>query len=149
MSCGVCSIAVLVQLLGTDLTVARLLVIQTAARGATRIPTTVNCMKTITLNHNKKVMASEPYRPWDRSLPPFVGRLQEMKMATAAWIGGHLPPMSPLLVGEPGIGKNRLVYELCRRSGLELYILQGHEDVTAEDMACTVRFSDEPGKTTS
>lgn len=105
-------------------------------------------MKTITLNHSKKVLASEPYRPRDGVRSGFVGRLHELKLITAAWIGGNgMPPLCPLLIGEPGVGKNRLVYELSRRAGLELYIFQGHEDVTAEDMACTVRFSDEPGKT--
>ncbi|MCH8196077.1 MAG: AAA family ATPase, partial [Chloroflexi bacterium] len=44
--------------------------------------------------------------------------------------------------GEPGVGKNRVVYELARRTGKDLYIFQGHEDVTAEDLACAVRFSD-------
>lgn len=104
-------------------------------------------MDTITLNQSKKVFASEPYRPREGMRSNFVGRLHEMKMITAAWIGGSaLPPLCPLLVGEPGVGKNRLVYELAKRSGLDLYIFQGHEDVTAEDMACTVRFSDEPGR---
>jgi MoxR-like ATPase len=103
-------------------------------------------MEAMTLNHSKKVLASEPYRP--RSFSDFVGRLHESKMIAAAWIGGGgQPPLCPLLVGEPGVGKNRLVYELSRRTGLDLYIFQGHEDVTAEDMACTVRFSDEPGRT--
>jgi MoxR-like ATPase len=104
-------------------------------------------MNSITLSSGKRVLASEPYRPREGTFSCFVGRLQEMKMITAAWIGGvGSPPMSPLLIGEPGVGKNRLVYELSRRSGLDLYIFQGHEDVTAEDMACTVRFSDEPGR---
>ena len=105
-------------------------------------------METTTLNGSKTVLASEPYRPREETLSHFVGRLHELKMITAAWIGGgSLPPLCPLLVGEPGVGKNRLVYELAHRSGLDLYIFQGHEDVTAEDMACTVRFSDEPGRT--
>jgi hypothetical protein len=55
-------------------------------------------------------------------------------------------PLSPLLVGEPGVGKNRIVYELAMLKSQPLYILQGHEDVTAEDMACLVRFSDKPGE---
>jgi len=68
-------------------------------------------------------------------------------MVTAAWMGGVAsPPQSPLLVGDPGVGKNRLVYELARQSGLSLYILQGHEEITPEDLACSLRFSDEkPG----
>jgi MoxR-like ATPase len=53
-------------------------------------------------------------------------------------------PLAPLLVGEPGVGKNRMVYELADRTGRDLYIFQGHEDVTAEDLACSVRFSDDP-----
>lgn len=104
-------------------------------------------MEMITINQSKKVLASDPYRPREGMRTSFVGRTYEMKVVTASWIGGSsMPPLCPLLVGEPGVGKNRLVYELSRRSGLDLYIFQGHEDVTAEDMACTVRFSDEPGR---
>ena len=95
-------------------------------------------MESIILNSSEKVLASEPYRP--RGNTDFVGRLHEIKTVTAAWIGGGAqPPLSPLLVGEPGVGKNRLVYELSRRVGLDLYIFQGHEDVTAEDMAWTMQ----------
>ncbi len=87
------------------------------------------------------VWLSEPYRPAPGVFPEMVGRESEMRLVTAAWIGsaGHLP-MSPLLVGEPGTGKNRIVYELAEKSGRDLYILQGHEDVTAEDFACGVRL---------
>jgi MoxR-like ATPase len=69
-----------------------------------------------------------------------------MEMITAAWMTGPgRIPLSPLLLGEPGVGKNRLVYELAHRTGKNLYIFQGHEDVTAEDLACAVRFSDQGG----
>ena len=102
-------------------------------------------MQTMMLN-SKTVFSPEPYRP--RLAFELVGRLHESKMITAAWIGSSAqPPLCPLLVGEPGVGKNRIVYELSRRTGLDLYIFQGHEDVTAEDMACTVRFSEEAGRT--
>ena len=105
-------------------------------------------MDKITFKNGKSVLASEPYRPREAALSTFVGRLRELKMVTAAWIGNStVPPLSPLLLGEPGVGKNRLVYELARRTGLDLYIFQGHEDVTAEDLASAVRFSDEPGRT--
>ncbi len=67
-----------------------------------------------------------------------------MEMIMAAWIAGkHSLPLSPVLVGDPGVGKNRIVYELARFTGRDLYLFQGHEDITAEDLACTVRFSDD------
>ena len=101
-------------------------------------------MMQIQLNGGKKVYVSEAYAPLKHALTDFVGRENELRMITAAWMGSrHLPSLSPLLVGEPGVGKNRLVYELARQAKLALYIMQGHEDVTAEDLACSVRFSDE------
>jgi MoxR-like ATPase len=92
---------------------------------------------------NKTVYQSEPFNPRKEFMGGFVGRTHEQRLITAAWIAGqnHLP-MSPLLIGDPGVGKNRLVYEMARQTGQELYIFQGHEDVTAEDLACSVRFSD-------
>jgi MoxR-like ATPase len=93
--------------------------------------------------NDKLVWASEPYKPNPDILPAFVGREKEMELIMASWIAGsHNLPLSPVLVGDPGVGKNRIVYELARFTGRKLYIFQGHEDVTAEDLACTVRFSD-------
>lgn len=93
----------------------------------------------------KFVWCSEAYEPNPGYMSDLVGREKEIHLITAAWIPGHCtPPLCPLLVGAPGVGKNRLVYELSRMSGRELFIMQGHEDVTAEDMACAVRFSDDP-----
>jgi MoxR-like ATPase len=90
------------------------------------------------------VWASEPYKPNADIMSTFVGREQEMELIMASWIAGsHSLPLSPVLVGEPGVGKNRIVYELARYTGRDLYLFQGHEDVTAEDLACTVRFSDD------
>lgn len=92
---------------------------------------------------DKLVWPSEPYRPIRDAVTELIGRDREMRLVTAAWMAGkHTPPLAPLLVGEPGLGKNRLIYELAYRTGRDLYILQGHEDVSAEDLACTVRFSD-------
>lgn len=90
---------------------------------------------------SKQVYVSQPYQAPSTEL---IGRREEMKLITAAWLAspGQLP-LAPLLLGEPGVGKNRLVYELARRTGKALYIFQGHEDVTAEDLACAVRFSDD------
>lgn len=92
---------------------------------------------------NKLVWPSDPYRPAATAVSELVGRSAELKLITAAWMAGpRTLPLAPLLVGEPGVGKNRLVYELARITRRDLYIFQGHEDVAAEDLACAVRFSD-------
>jgi MoxR-like ATPase len=92
---------------------------------------------------NKKVLVSSPYTPKEQYSQKFIGRESEMKLIIAAWLARKTSiPLSPLLVGKPGGGKNRLVYELAKRTSRKLYIFQGHEDVTAEDLACAVRFSD-------
>jgi MoxR-like ATPase len=73
-----------------------------------------------------------------------VGREHEMNKVLAAWLGSRDDmPMAPLLVGAPGIGKNRIVYSCSRLCDSDLYILQGHEDITAEDLVCAVRISDD------
>ena len=91
----------------------------------------------------KTVWQSEPFSPRKEYFNRFTGRESELRLITAAWMAGDLSlPMSPLLIGEPGVGKNRLIYELALKTGCQLYIFQGHEDVTSEDLACTVRFSD-------
>jgi hypothetical protein len=92
---------------------------------------------------DKTVFQSEPFLPVTNFFNRFVGREPELRLITAAWIAGDFSlPMSPMLIGDPGVGKNRLIYELAQKTGRLLYILQGHEDVTAEDLACSVRFSD-------
>lgn len=89
----------------------------------------------------KEVFLSQRYHA---VVAEMVGRPQELELITAAWLAGRNElPLAPLLVGEPGVGKNRLVYEVAQRTSKELYIFQGHEDVTAEDLACSVRFSDD------
>ncbi len=94
---------------------------------------------------SKTVFLSQPYKAG--RVAPLVAREREMKLISAAWMAGanHLP-LSPLLLGEPGVGKNRIVYELAKKTGRDLYIFQGHEDVTAEDLACSVRFADDRSK---
>lgn len=94
--------------------------------------------------NNKNVWVSQPYRPNLSVIPEFVGRESEMELIIAAWIsGGKNLPLSPILIGDPGVGKNRLVYELASLTSRDLFVYQGHEDITAEDLACTIRFSDE------
>lgn len=102
-------------------------------------------MERIKLESGKKVLMAEPYEPPKGSYGEFVGRDRELRMILSAWMsGGSSLPMSPLLVGAPGLGKNRIVYELSRQLKMPLYIFQGHADVSADELACSVRFSDEP-----
>lgn len=94
--------------------------------------------------NNKTVQLGQPY---NAPINELVGRDQEMRKILAAWMGGDARlPLSPLLLGEPGLGKNRIVYECAKLCSKELYIYQGHEDVSAEDLICAVRFSDDPDR---
>lgn len=100
-------------------------------------------MDRLNIGSNLSVLQSEPYCPKPSMLSKFEGRNDEIRAIFAAWISTNShPPLSPLMIGLPGVGKNRIVYELAKITGLKLYILQGHEDITAEDLACSVRFAD-------
>jgi MoxR-like ATPase len=100
-------------------------------------------MESITLDSGKKVLVSDPYNPNPAMLSPFKGREAQLRTIFASWMASEShAPLCPLMVGEPGVGKNRIVYELSHLTALPLYMIQGHEDITAEDLACTVRFKD-------
>jgi len=93
---------------------------------------------------SKIVQLSQAYRA---PVGECVGRDQEIQKILASWMDGSAAlPLSPMLIGPPGLGKNRIVYECAGICTKELYILQGHEDITAEDLICAVRFSDDPDK---
>ena len=101
-------------------------------------------MENITNINNKTYQLCRPY---NAPVMEMVGRESEMRKILAAWMVGEDDfPLSPILLGDPGFGKNRIVYECARVCAKELYIYQGHEDVSAEDLVCAVRFSDDPGK---
>lgn len=92
----------------------------------------------------KTVQLSEPY---NAETGEIIGREHEMKKILSAWMaGGGTLPLSPLLLGEAGIGKNRIVYECARMCSKELYVFQGREDVAAEDLICIACPSDDPAK---
>lgn len=96
------------------------------------------------LANGKRVGCSDEYRI--PSINQLCGRENEKRLILASWLGSEKSdPLSPLLIGAPGVGKNRLIYELATLTGLKLYIMQGHEDITAEDLACSVRFSEQGG----
>lgn len=74
----------------------------------------------------------------------FVGREDELRMCRVAWgvsqdgtefLPSDVPPLPFRLEGAPGLGKNEIVYEIARALGKPLYILQGHEEFTPEDLA--------------
>jgi AAA domain (dynein-related subfamily) len=88
-----------------------------------------------------EVALSEPVSiPFRRK---FIGREQEIKLCFAAWnlrddgkslLGDEVPPLHFRLEGPPGVGKNEIVYEIARRLKLPLYVIQGHEELTPEDL---------------
>ncbi|MFC5219891.1 AAA family ATPase [Streptomyces coerulescens] len=45
------------------------------------------------------------------------------------------PSLNFRLEGAPGLGKNEIVYEIARQLSVPLYIVQGHEEMTPEDLA--------------
>ncbi|MBM7488124.1 MoxR-like ATPase [Bradyrhizobium sp. USDA 3686] len=76
----------------------------------------------------------------------FVGRETEIKLCRAAWgiakdgrsfIEGA-QPLNFRLEGAPGVGKNRLVYEVCKSLDVPFFSIVGHEELTAEDLSVVV-----------
>lgn len=73
----------------------------------------------------------------------FIARSAELQQCFACWgIDGEtkimiddLPPLNFRLEGPPGVGKNEIVYELARQLDRPLYVIQGHEELTPEDLA--------------
>ena len=47
-------------------------------------------------------------------------------------------PLHFRLEGPPGVGKNRLVYELCRKLEVPFFSVVGHEELTPEDLSVVV-----------
>lgn len=97
--------------------------------------------------------------PAEPETPPechFFGRQTELRLCKAAFgispEGGFDEVMVPLhfrLEGPPGVGKNEIVYELARQLAksvnLPFYSIQGHEEMTPEDLSILiVPATDEP-----
>ena len=90
-------------------------------------------------------LADEQTKP-ERKL---VGRDFELKMCRAAFglndgysFDSALQPLHFRLEGPPGVGKNELVYEvarqLARTEQMPFYSIQGHEEMTPEDLSLLV-----------
>ena len=88
----------------------------------------------------KRVNISKPYKAASQKL---VGRKMELNTIAASWsFKNCFEALNPVLVGAPGIGKNQIVYEAAKITGRDLYILQGHNELSPEDLVCSARFSD-------
>lgn len=73
----------------------------------------------------------------------FIGRDDLMFQCRVAWLNsvGELP-QNFRLYGPPGVGKNEMIYHLARDVyKQDLWIMQGHEELTPEDVACTARVT--------
>lgn len=81
----------------------------------------------------------------DPVTPPkcnFVGRKEELALCRVAWgvdeesnrLTEESIPLHFRLHGPPGVGKNEVVYEIARQLGMPLHIIQGHEELTPEDL---------------
>jgi MoxR-like ATPase len=69
----------------------------------------------------------------------WVGQNELMKQLMAAWmiVDPRDAPMSPRLLGKPGVGKTTLAYAVARSLGREVYILQATLDTRPEDLLVT------------
>lgn len=60
----------------------------------------------------------------------------------AAWMKQDgIPSLNFRLYGPPGCGKNAVVYWLAQHQGMDLYIINGHQELGPEDIACTVTMT--------
>jgi len=66
----------------------------------------------------------------------WVGQEEVMRQLLAAWlvVDERDLPMSPRLIGRPGVGKTTLAYAAARRLGREVYIMQATVDTRPEDL---------------
>ena len=74
-------------------------------------------------------------RPADLELP-WVGREDLVRQVLAAWmvLDERDRPMTPRLVGRPGVGKTTLAFAAARRLGREVYLFQATMDTRPEDL---------------
>jgi MoxR-like ATPase len=69
----------------------------------------------------------------------WVGQEELMRQLLAAWMvvtEGDIP-MSPRLIGKPGVGKTTLAYAAAKRMGRDVFIMQATLDTRPEDLIIT------------
>src|SRR3982751_2097266 len=66
----------------------------------------------------------------------WIGQEEQLRQLLAAWMVIHERdvPMTPRLLGKPGVGKTTLAYAAARRLGREVYIMQATVDTRPEDL---------------
>src|SRR5438874_5383584 len=69
----------------------------------------------------------------------WVGQDEVMRQLLAAWlvVDAQDLPMTPRLLGKPGVGKTTLAYAAARRLEREVYIMQATVDTRPEDLLVT------------
>ncbi|SPD72030.1 ATPase, AAA family [uncultured Desulfobacterium sp.] len=74
----------------------------------------------------------------------WVGQEELVTQVLAAWfvIGNEDIPLSPRLVGKPGVGKTTLAYHAGRRINRPVYLFQATMDTRPEDLIVTPVISD-------
>jgi MoxR-like ATPase len=75
----------------------------------------------------------------------WVGQEELMDQMLAAWlvVDESDLPLSPRLVGKPGVGKTTLAYAAGKRLGREVYLFQATMDTRPEDLLVTPVISDQ------
>ena len=69
----------------------------------------------------------------------WVGQEELMRQLLAAWmvVTEADNPMSPRLIGKPGVGKTTLAYAAAKRMGRDVFIMQATLDTRPEDLLVT------------
>ena len=69
----------------------------------------------------------------------WVGQPELVRQLQAAWLRVHEHdlPMTPRLLGKPGVGKTTLAYATAKQMGREVYIMQATLDTRPEDLLIT------------
>src|SRR5947209_614086 len=69
----------------------------------------------------------------------WIGQEEPLRQLLAAWMVIHERdvPMTPRLLGKPGVGKTTLAYAAAKRLGREVYIMQATVDTRPEDLIVT------------